>query len=104
MIQLAGLLGGQSERGAQIGSIQMQVAGLDNAELWDFKAEGSSEVQLPAGTIQAIKLSRSPRNEFDQLLEVWLAPQLSYLPVRIKQSSTTTPDQDFTELVLSKLP
>ncbi len=104
MIQLAGLLGGQSERSAQLGSIQMQVAGLDSAEMWEFKAEGLSEVQLPAGNVLAFKLSRSPRNEFDQRLEVWLAPRLGYLPVRIKQSSSATPEQDFTDFVLSKMP
>jgi Protein of unknown function (DUF3108) len=104
MIQLAGLLGGPSDRNASIGSIQMQVAGLDNAELWDFKAEGLGQVQLPAGNLQTLKLSRSPRNEFDQRLEIWLAPQLSYLPVRIKLSSSANPDQDFTDLVLSKMP
>jgi len=39
---------------------------------------------LPYGVVKAIKLSRDPRQEFDQRVEVWFAPTLSYWPVRIK--------------------
>jgi hypothetical protein len=104
LIQLAGIIGGDPERYRIVNRIQMQVAGLDSAEIWEFKLEGISDINLPAANMQTLKLSRSPRHEYDQLLEVWLSPQLGYLPVRIKQTSVTSPDKDFTDLVLSKLP
>jgi hypothetical protein len=104
VVQLAGIIGGDPERYKIVNRIQMQVAGLDNAEIWEFNLQGVSDITLPAANMQALKLSRTPRNEFDQRLEIWLSPQLGYLPIRIRQSSSTTPEQDFTDLVLSKLP
>jgi hypothetical protein len=104
VIQLAGLISGEPERYRSVERISMPVAGLDQAEIWEFKLEGLSELVLPAGSLQALKISRSPRNEYDQRLELWLAPQLGYLPVRIRQSANTAPDQNFTDLVLSRLP
>jgi hypothetical protein len=104
LVQLAGIIGGNPERYREGDRIQMQVAGLDSAESWEFNVEGLSDISVPAANMQAFKLSRSPRSEFDQRLEIWLSPQLGYLPIRIRQSSATTPEQDFTDLVLRKLP
>jgi Protein of unknown function (DUF3108) len=104
LIQLAGIIGGDIERYKIVNRIQMQVAGLDSAEVWEFNLQGVSDINVPAANMQALKLSRTPRNEYDQRLEIWLSPQLGYLPIRIRQSSATTPDQDFTDLVLRKLP
>jgi hypothetical protein len=34
--------------------------------------------------LQGVKLERLPRDPYDQKVEVWLSPQLAYLPVRIR--------------------
>jgi Protein of unknown function (DUF3108) len=104
LIQLAGMLGGDPERYKIVDRIQMQVAGLDSAETWEFGVQGEGSVALPAATLQALKLTRLPRSEYDQRIDIWLAPSLGYLPVRIRQSSASSPDQDFTDLMLSRLP
>ncbi len=104
LVQLAGILGGDPENSKAGRRIQMQVAGLDNAELWEFIIEDESGAATPAAAPQAIKLSRSPRSEFDQRLEIWLAPQMGYLPVRIRQSSATAPEQDAIDLKLRPPP
>lgn len=104
LVQLAGILGGDPENDKAGRRIQMQVAGLDNAELWEFIIEEGSGAATPAGAPQAIKLSRTPRSEFDQRLEIWLAPQLGYLPVRIRQSSAATPELDAIDLRLRPPP
>jgi hypothetical protein len=104
ILQLAGLLLGDVERHLAAKRITLQVAGIDGAQVWEFVLEGSETVTLPTGQMQAQRLQRKPRDEFDQRLEIWLAAELSYLPVRIKQTSVTNPDTDFTDLVLSKLP
>lgn len=104
LIQLAGMVGGDPERYKTLGRIQMQVADLDKAEIWEFNLEGAGDLNVPGTSLQAFKITRTPRNEFDQRLEIWLSPQHGYLPVRIRQSSATTPDQDFTDLVLRSLP
>jgi hypothetical protein len=103
-LQLAGIIGGDQERYRIVNRIPMQVAGLEGAEVWEFGLEGISDINLPAANMQVLKLTRKPRNEYDQLLEIWLSPELGYLPVRIRQSSTTSPDQDFTDLRLRKRP
>jgi hypothetical protein len=104
LVQLAGIIGGDQERYRIVNRIPMQVASTDAAELWEFMLEGVSDITVPAANMQALKLQRKPRDEFDQRLEIWLSPQLGYLPIRIKQSSATEPEQDYTDLVLKRLP
>ena len=62
---------------------QIPVAGLPRVETMTFVVDGSETLVLPAGEFQAVKLRREARREGDQQLELWLAPQLQYLPVRI---------------------
>lgn len=104
IMQLAALLMGDVERHLVAKRIVMQVAGIDDAQVWEFVIEGAEPVTLPTGQVQALRLQRKPRDEFDQRLEIWLAAEFGYLPVRIKQTSVTSPHKDFTDLVLSKLP
>ena len=46
----------------------------------------------------ALKLVRKPRSEYDNLVELWLAPSLGYLPVR---SKVTQADGAFVDQQLS---
>jgi acyl-CoA hydrolase len=55
---------------------------------------------LPFGILSTIKLSRQPRREFDQKVEIWYAPSLGYLPVR---SKITQHNGDFVDQQLSAL-
>ena len=41
-------------------------------------------LELPGGTLATVKLTKEPTAEFDQRIEVWLAPAQSYLPVRLR--------------------
>jgi hypothetical protein len=52
--------------------------------VWLFTFEESESLTLPGGEVQGIKLVRNPRKPYDQKVEVWLAPQLGYLPARIR--------------------
>jgi hypothetical protein len=52
--------------------------------MWAFEVQANESLALPLGETQAIKLLRRPRRAFDQTVEVWLAPTLAYLPVRIR--------------------
>jgi Protein of unknown function (DUF3108) len=84
-MQLAALLEARPQAYPPGQTIEMQVAGPGSAEVWSFKVESAAEpLNLPAGEIPAIRLYRAPRLEYDNSLEVWLAPQLHYLPVRIR--------------------
>lgn len=87
-MQLAALLAGAPQRYEKGSSISVQVASTNDASVWVFNVEGTEAVSVPAGTAQAIHLTRSPRSEFDPRLELWFAPELNYLPIRIKQTES----------------
>lgn len=96
--QLAGMLAGNPE-GFPVGStISMVTVGPRDADGWIFLVESGEKLQLPFGELNTIKLSRQPRKEFDQKVEVWYAPSLGYLPVR---SKITQSNGDFVDQQLS---
>ncbi len=86
MVQLAGLVGSNPEKALAQHTIQLQVAGTEEADVWVFSVEGMETIVLPAGTTTALHLLRAPRKEFDRRVELWLAPTLDYMPVRFKQT------------------
>ena len=53
------------------------------AEAWTFPIDAPEKLSLPGGEQQVLKLTRLPRRDFDQKVELWLAPALGYLPARI---------------------
>jgi Protein of unknown function (DUF3108) len=84
LIQLASLFAGQPEKFKVGHVIEVPVASVDELELWAFEVQASELLMLPIGETPAIKVLRRPRRAFDPTVEVWLAPALSYLPVRIR--------------------
>jgi outer membrane biosynthesis protein TonB len=97
VMQLGGLLAGDPSRYPGGSQITVQTAGTREAGPWVFNIEGEEKLAVQAGEFVVRKLTRSPRKDFDVKLEVWLAPSLGYLPVRIKQ---TQPNGDFADMEL----
>lgn len=97
VMQLGGLLAGDPARYPAGSQITVQTAGTREAGTWVFNIEGEEKVTVQAGEYTVRKLTRSPRKQFDVKLEVWLAPALGYLPVRMKQ---TQPNGDFADMEL----
>jgi hypothetical protein len=83
-LQLAALLAGNWKRHPPGSTISLQTAGTSDADIWVFNVEGQELLELPAGAVYTIKMTRKPVREFDQTVELWFAPSLQYLPVRIK--------------------
>ena len=83
-LQLGALLAADPTQLAPGTSLTLQMVGPRDAELWRFNAEGEASLNLPNGALQALKFTRAPRREFDTRIELWLAPSLHYLPVRIR--------------------
>ncbi len=99
--QLAGMLAGNPE-GFPVGStISMVTVGPRDADGWTFVVESADQLVLPYGELNTLRLSRQPRKEFDQKVEIWYAPSLGYLPVRsrITQSNGDFVDQQLSALV-----
>lgn len=82
-MQLAGMLQAQPAAYPAGQLISLQVAGTSDAETWRFRVGEEETLQLPAGNLQARRLVREPREPRDSRIDIWLAPELAYLPVRI---------------------
>jgi hypothetical protein len=88
LIQLGALVASEPERYGPGTTLTIQTVGPRDADLWLFTIEATETLELPGGTLQGVKLVRNPRQAFDQKVEVWLAPQLGYLPARIRITET----------------
>lgn len=114
-MQLAGMLAagptaanGTSGSGGSTGSsgfpvgssITVYTLGPREADTWTFVVEADEKLQLPYGELGTLKLSRKPRREYDQKVEIWYAPSLGYLPVR---NRITQQNGDFIDQVLTDL-
>ena len=100
VLQLGGMLAG-NPAGFPVGStISMVTVGPRDADNWTFRVESEEMLSLPFGELATLKLSRQPRREYDQKVEIWYAPALGYLPVRNK---ITQANGDFVDQQLSAL-
>jgi len=75
------------------------VASPGEVEPWTFTYAGAESLVLPAGTLTAWKLERAPRHAHDQRVELWLAPELDFLPARIRlvQANGDSVDQQLSQ-------
>lgn len=99
-IQLGGMLAGNPAAFPIGATISMYTVGPRDADTWTFVVEAEEKLTLPFGEMATVKLTRQPRREFDQKVEVWYAPSLGYLPVRNK---ITQSNGDFVDQQLSAL-
>lgn len=97
MLQLGALLAGDPARYQADSAIAVQTVGPRDADIWIFKVGDEETLDLPTGALAARKLTRNPRMPFDDTVELWLAPSMGYLPVRIR---ITQPDGDFADMQL----
>jgi hypothetical protein len=98
-MQLAGLMRAQPRQEGE--AMGFQVAGTGDAEPWRFDVGPLETLTLPAGNIEARRLLRAPRKDQDTRVEVWLAPSLGHLPVRLR---VTQPNGDMADQRLAKRP
>lgn len=87
-LQLAALVASAPQRFTPGTTLRMQTVSHRDADVWQFRFGAMEALDLPGGTLQALKLERLPRQAEDQQLEIWLAPGLAYMPVRIRLTET----------------
>lgn len=68
-------------------TFSFEVVGTQDAEPWHFTVQGHEELKLPGGTLRTVRLTREPRKQADQRVELWLAPGRDYAPVRLRLTS-----------------
>ncbi|MDB5861405.1 MAG: hypothetical protein JWQ76_5094 [Ramlibacter sp.] len=87
IFQLAALVAAQPASFPPGTQVAIPTASVRDAETWIFGVEREEDLQLPGGMVRALKLQRLPRREYDQKVELWLAPRMDYAPVRIRLTS-----------------
>lgn len=100
-LQLAGLLQARPTAYATGQTIEMPVVGTGDADVWRFVVGDEVTLTLPAGEMRARQIKRLPRKEFDSTVEMWLAPDLQHLPVRLR---VTQANGDVADQQLSRRP
>ncbi len=77
------------------------VAGRRDADHWTFKVSGSEVLDSRLGKQQCLHLVRlPPPGSQDQQLDIWLAPNLDWFPLRLRFADN---DGDFVEQTLEKI-
>jgi hypothetical protein len=84
LVQLAALVAGAPQQFPPATTLTLQTVGPRDADLWLFTVGNMEPLVLPGGTVQGLKLTRILRHQYDQQVEIWLAPSLGYLPARIR--------------------
>ncbi|WP_066269838.1 DUF3108 domain-containing protein [Hydrogenophaga palleronii] len=99
-MQIAALLQARPQAYAAGQTIEMQVAGTGDAPVWQFQVGEESSITVPAGEFKVRHLVRQPRKEFDSTVEMWLAPSLHHLPVRLRvtQANGDVADQQLNQM------
>ena len=100
-LQLGGMLAARPQDFPPGSSISFLTIGPREADTWTFVVEVEENLDLMGAPMAALKLTRKPRKEFDQKVEIWFAPSLGYLPVRnrITQQNGDFIDQQLTDIV-----
>lgn len=99
--QLAGIGRGDSEKFAPDAEIDIFVAGVRDAETWRIRVIGMEEIEVDSEKVSAWHVVRIPRpGTYDQKLDIWLAPQKEWFPVKLRYTET---NGDYLDMSLSKL-
>jgi hypothetical protein len=93
-MQLAAMFGSDPKGFPQGSTLPFQAVGPRSADSWVFTVGAMEKLQMPGGDISAVRLWRDPSGEYDAKTEIWLAPDVGYLPVRIR---LTQPNGDFVD-------
>lgn len=65
-------------------TVRMAAIGPRSEEQWEFVLAGTETLKLPGGDLATVKVTRAPAVQYGNRAEIWLAPALGYLPVRIR--------------------
>lgn len=99
--QLAGIGRADAAQFAPGASFPLVVASTRDAQPWQFVVQGEESVNLPDGKTQAWRVTRVPRSDsYDTRIDIWLAPQRDWYPVRIRY---TYKNADYLDLTLKDI-
>ncbi len=94
-MQLASMLAGAPNKYPEGITIAFDAVGPRSVESWLFKVSTAQKLDLPGGQIDTIRLTRESVGDYGTRGEIWLAPSMGYLPVRIR---VTEANNDFMDM------
>ena len=62
----------------------LPVAASREIERWTFDWRGTEELELPSGRLLTWHLERQPLQAGETRVEIWLAPELGFMPARLR--------------------
>ena len=90
MVQLGAIVAAEPKLRGVGAKIVMNVVGANgDASVWAFDCTAIESVATGAGSVNALKYVREPREPNDTQVQVWIDPAQHYLPVRAMQRSGT---------------
>ncbi len=103
--QLAGMVAAAPQDYPKGTRIRVLAASNKSVKPWVFVVDRQETLQLPAGSMPALKLWHLDADEADRgeagHSALWLAPRLGYLPVRIRMQES---ERDMLDLQLQTVP
>lgn len=99
-LQLSGILAAKPQDFPLGSNITFLTVGPRDTDTWTFVIEAEETLGLMGTQMPTLKVTRKPRKEFDQKVEIWFAPSLGYLPVR---NRVTQPNGDFIDQQLNEI-
>ena len=96
-IQLGALLAGNPGAFPPGTTISQATVGPRDADLWKVTVAGEETLRVLGEEVKALRLTRPPGQQYDTQVELWYAPSMGYLPVRIR---LTQPSGDFADMQL----
>ncbi|MFL9926521.1 DUF3108 domain-containing protein [Herbaspirillum lusitanum] len=82
--------------------IDLFVAGARDAEIWRIQVLGAEQISVPIGDLQTWHVVRMPNpGSHDQRIDIWLAPEHEWYPVRLRYSDPN--GGDYLDMALKKL-
>jgi hypothetical protein len=99
--QLAGIGRGDSAKFVQGAEFDLFVAGIRDGEVWRIQVIGEEDITADGVKTSAWHVMRMPRTgSYDQKLDIWLAPQLGWYPVKIRYTEN---NGDYLDMSVSNL-
>lgn len=98
--QIAGILSADPKRYLPGNTISLQTVSANDAETWLFTVNEPETLNLENGAQVAQRLTRNPRREFDQKIELWFVPAMNYLPARFQFTET---NGDYVDVVWQRV-
>ncbi|MDY7577677.1 DUF3108 domain-containing protein [Herbaspirillum sp. RTI4] len=98
--QLASLGHGDSSRFAPGAQFDFFVAGVRDGDVWHIETLGEETMRLDGADLTVWHLVRLPGGTYDKRIDIWLAPQRQWYPVKIRYTET---NGDYVDMALSRI-